>query len=68
MCYLDRVELVFNRGCDYNNNTQSTGYTALMFACKKGHLDTVLVLMEHGVNLEITNMVSNNWPFNIHNL
>ena len=37
---------------------QGTGYTALMFACKGGHQDTVKVLVEHGANSAITNQVS----------
>ena len=37
---------------------QGTGYTALMFACMGGHLDTVIGLMEHGANSAIKNQVS----------
>ena len=37
---------------------QSTGYTALMFASKGGHLDTVKVLREHGADPLIRNAVS----------
>ena len=40
------------------NFMQGTGYTALMFACKGGHQDTVKVLVEHGANSAITNQVS----------
>ena len=40
------------------NFMQGTGYTALMFACKGGHLDTVIGLMEHGANSAIKNQVS----------
>ena len=36
---------------------QNTGYTALMFACKGGHLDTVMILMEHGADANIRNVV-----------
>ena len=36
---------------------QSTGFTAVMFACKNGHLDTVMTLMRHGANPHIKNRV-----------
>ena len=42
----------------YVNPVQSTGYTALMFACKGGHLETVKVLREHGADSQIRNAVS----------
>ena len=37
---------------------QSTGFTAVMFACKNGDLDTVMTLMRHGANPHIKNRVS----------
>ena len=37
---------------------QSTGFTALMFACEKGHLDTVITLLEYGANSHVRNRVS----------
>ena len=37
---------------------QSTGFTALMFACIGGHLDTVMTLLEHGANSHVRNRVS----------
>ncbi|CAI8058513.1 Ankyrin repeat domain-containing protein 50 [Geodia barretti] len=43
-------------GVDVNKLEQETGYTALMFACKCGHLDTVMVLMEHGADAKIRNV------------
>ena len=36
---------------------QDTGYTALMLACKGGHLDTVITLMEHSANIALRNGV-----------
>ena len=36
---------------------QDTGFTALMFACKGGHLDTVITLLEHSANNALTNGV-----------
>ena len=36
---------------------QNTGYTALMFACKGGHLDTVMILMGHVADPLIRNSV-----------
>ena len=44
--------------CIYYITPQSTGFTALMFACKGGHLDTVMTLMRHGANPHIKNRVS----------
>ncbi|CAI8034152.1 Putative ankyrin repeat protein L93 [Geodia barretti] len=45
---------------DYQANPDlqqsETGYTALMFACKGGHLDTVIGLMEHGADAKIRNV------------
>ena len=38
---------------------QSTGFTALMLACKGGHIDTVITLMEHGANSHLRNRVNN---------
>ena len=38
--------------------SQDTGFTALMFACKKGHLDTVSVLLEHSATTNIHDKVS----------
>ena len=37
---------------------QGTGFTALMFACMGGHLDTVKTLLEHGANSRVKNRVS----------
>ena len=37
---------------------QDTGCTALMFACMRGHLDTVMLLMEYGADSQIRNIVS----------
>ena len=37
---------------------QSTGFTALMFACMGGHLDTVMTLLENGANSHVKNRVS----------
>ena len=37
---------------------QGTGFTALMFACKGGHLDTVFTLLGHSANTAIRNRVS----------
>ena len=36
---------------------QDTGFTALMFACKGGHLDTVITLLEHSANTALGNRV-----------
>ena len=36
---------------------QDTGFTALMFACKGGHLDTVITLLEHSANTALRNRV-----------
>ncbi|CAI8034155.1 Putative ankyrin repeat protein L93, partial [Geodia barretti] len=47
---------------DYQANPDlqqsETGYTALMFACKGGHLDTVIGLMEHGADAKIRNVAA----------
>ena len=36
---------------------QGTGFTALMFACKGGHLDTVFTLLGQSANTAIRNRV-----------
>ena len=36
---------------------QETGFTALMLACKRGHLDTVIILLERNANTALRNRV-----------
>ena len=37
---------------------QGNGFTALMFACKRGYLDTVFALLNHRANTSLRNIVS----------
>jgi ankyrin repeat protein len=57
------AKLLLDSQANPNLQQSNTGYTALMFACKGGHLDTVKVLMEHGADPLIRNSVSctHNW-------
>ena len=47
---------------------QETGYTPLMFACKGGHLDTVMVLMEHRADAKIRNVVCHTAFYSLPNI
>jgi ankyrin repeat protein len=51
----EMANLLLEAQADTDLQQSSTGYTALMFACKGGHLDTVIGLMEHGANSAIKN-------------
>ena len=42
----------------YYSPPQNTGYTAVMFACKGGHLDTVFTLLDNSANTSIRKKVS----------
>ena len=35
------------------------GYTALVVACRRGHVETARVLLDHGANVDHQNNVSN---------
>ncbi|CAI8025558.1 Putative ankyrin repeat protein RF_1099 [Geodia barretti] len=51
----EMAKLLLDSQANPNLQQSNTGYTALMFACKGGHLDTVKVLMEHGADPLIRN-------------
>ncbi|CAI8045066.1 Kinase D-interacting substrate of 220 kDa [Geodia barretti] len=51
----EMANLLLEAQADTDLQQSSTGYTALMFACKGGHLDTVIGHMEHGANSAIKN-------------
>ncbi|CAI8025202.1 Ankyrin repeat and MYND domain-containing protein 2 [Geodia barretti] len=43
----EMTKLLLDSQANPNLQQSNTGYTALMFACKGGHLDTVMILMGH---------------------
>ncbi|CAI8006870.1 Ankyrin repeat domain-containing protein 50 [Geodia barretti] len=51
----EMANLLLEAQADADLQQSGTGYIALMFACKGGHLDTVIGLMEHGANSAIKN-------------
>ncbi|CAI8014406.1 Poly [ADP-ribose] polymerase tankyrase-2 [Geodia barretti] len=52
----EMTKLLLNYQANPDLQQSLTGYTALMFACKGGHLDTVIGLMEHGADAKIRNV------------
>jgi hypothetical protein len=47
------VRALLDYGCDINLRTLEDGYTALMVAAKQGRLETVRILLERGVNVNL---------------
>ena len=41
-------------------NWRSRGYTALIEACRHGHVETARVLLDHGTNIDHQNKVEKN--------
>jgi ankyrin repeat protein len=51
----EMAELLLNSQANPDLQQPTTGFTALMFSCMGGDLDSVLALMNHGANSQIRN-------------
>ena len=49
--------MLLSKGADVNAKTHDQGYSALMFAAISNHQKTVSLLLEHGADIDYTNMI-----------
>ncbi len=49
----DIVDYLLQQGADVNHTEHTHGWTALIWAAKRGHVETVTILLKHQPNLEI---------------
>lgn len=49
--------LLLSKNADVNAKTHDQGYSALMFAAISNHQKTVSILLEHGADIDYTNMI-----------
>ena len=47
------VELLIEHGADINRVDHSNGWSALIWAAKRGHTETVSVLLKHGADFSL---------------
>ena len=53
----DMCALLLSKGADVNAKSHDQGYSALMFAAISSHQKTVSLLLEHGADIDYTNMI-----------
>ena len=47
------VTYLLDRGVDINSQDPTLEQTALMYACRQGHVETVAVLLDHGASMDL---------------
>lgn len=62
---LDVVNLLIENGADMNKQTSSDGFTPLIFAVNRGHLNIARQLIDKGVKLDISDYTNNNTALHI---
>lgn len=57
---LDVVNLLIENGADLNKETISDGFTPLIFAINRGHINITRILVEKGAKLDAVEINNNN--------